>query len=724
MGNKNSSSHRKYRSGYQPRSKTSLAKPTVRDTGKGSSKSTAYQHRGDAPESFEQIRDGCLEQGGLWEDPDFPADDSSIYYKTAPSVWPDIEWQRPTEMCDDAEMFVDGANRLDVNQGILGDCWLLAAVSCLATNQRLLHRIIPDDQNFSDNYAGVFKFHFWQYGRWVEVLIDDRLPTHNGKLIYMHSDNRNEFWSAMIEKAYAKLCGNYESLSGGLTSEALTDFTGGVVERFGLRDDAPDDLFERMLKARKRMSLMGCSIDADAGSMESALDNGLIIGHAYSITDVKLIDYEGEPTGLIRTRNPWGDSHEWKGRWSDDSDEWNAVSEEDRADMGLSFDHDGEFWMCYEDFKNEFQRLEVCYLGPDTLVDDDEGDVADACAKWEGQLMDGEWKKRVTAGGCRNYSSFYCNPQFKVHIEEPDDDDEDGLGCIIVGLMQKDRRKLRSEGKDNLTIGYAVYKLDDPDCGTLDDRFFKTHTTAAKSPAYINMREVSDHHKLPPGDYMVIPTTFEPNDEAEFILRVFSEKEDAVNELDDATGVTDPQTDDIGEDDDEDVAKHDEAKEAFIKLAGEDGEVDAFELRDILNTIFMSVFEFDGFSTDMTRSMVAMFDADLSGKLGYEDFQKLWAELALCKKAFKMLDTDGSGYFNSFEFRKVLNAIGLRVSNSTFNAIVMRYSDKEGAVRFDDFVACVVKLRSMFDTYKLNDPENDGQASFGLDEFIQMTMYS
>ena len=58
-----------------------------------------------------------------------------------------------------------------------------------------------------------------------------------------------------------RLNGSYECLSGGLTSEALTDFTGGVVERFELREETPDNLFKNMLKAYNKGALMGCSIN-------------------------------------------------------------------------------------------------------------------------------------------------------------------------------------------------------------------------------------------------------------------------------------------------------------------------------------------------------------------------------------------------------------------------------------------------------------------------------
>lgn len=56
-------------------------------------------------------------------------------------------------------------------------------------------------------------------------------------------------------------------------------------------------------------------------------------------------------------------------------------------------------------------------------------------------------------------------------------------------------------------------------------KFFKYNASVARSPSFINLREVSCRFKLPPGTYCVVPSTFDPNEEGEFLLRVFTEHE-------------------------------------------------------------------------------------------------------------------------------------------------------------------------------------------------------
>lgn len=53
------------------------------------------------------------------------------------------------------------------------------------------------------------------------------------------------------------------------------------------------------------------------------------------------------------------------------------------------------------------------------------------------------------------------NPQFKITLNEEDDDpDDDEVGCsIVIGLIQKNRRKMRKVGEDMHTIGYAIYEV-------------------------------------------------------------------------------------------------------------------------------------------------------------------------------------------------------------------------------------------------------------------------
>ncbi|KAG8123312.1 hypothetical protein E2320_018781 [Naja naja] len=586
-------------------------------------------------QDFHTLRNECLEAGKLFQDPSFPAAAPSLGYK---ELGPNshktkgIVWKRPTELCSKPQFIIGGATRTDICQGALGDCWLLAAIASLTLNEEILARVVPSDQSFQDSYAGIFHFQFWQYGEWTDVVVDDRLPTKNGELLFVHSAERNEFWSALLEKAYAKVNGSYEGLSGGSTTEGFEDFTGGIAEWYELQK-APPNLFKIIQKALQKGSLLGCSIDiTNAAETEAVTTQKLVKGHAYSVTGAEEVNCRGSIQKLIRIRNPWGEV-EWTGKWNDKCPNWNGIDPKVRERLTRQHE-DGEFWMSFSDFLRHYSRLEICNLTPDTLA-------TDKYKKWRLNLMDGNWRKGSTAGGCRNYpDTFWMNPQYLIKLEEEDEDPDDPeRGCtFLVGLIQKHRRKQRKMGEDMHTIGFAIYEAG---CLLSVDR------------------PVPEQKELTEDE-------IEPN-----------------------------------------------FKKLFKQLAGEDAEISAFELCNILKKILAKRQDIksDGFSIETCKIMVDLLDvsfsqSDGSGKLGLKEFHILWTKIQKYQKIYRDMDVDRSGTMNSYEMRKALEEAGFKLDCQLHQVIVARFADEQLIIDFDNFVRCLIRLETLFNSGRkvLNSP--------------------
>ncbi|XP_063079891.1 calpain-3b [Engraulis encrasicolus] len=679
--------------------------------------------------NFLQLRDKYVLKKVIFEDPLFPADNSSLFYSTAPPF--DIVWKRPSEICKNPQFMIGGANRTDICQGDLGDCWLLAAIACLTLNEKLLYRVIPKDQSFTENYAGIFHFQFWRYGEWVDVVVDDRIPTCNNQLVFTRSGKENEFWSALLEKAYAKLHGSYEALKGGNALEAMEDFTGGVTEFFEIAE-APKELFHIMRKALDRGSLMGCSIDVivSVEQQTTKSSSGLVTGHAYSVTAVEegaREDLKDLRIRLVRLRDPWGVS----ASASCTSDEWTALARTEQDRKRLEPIAEGEFWMTFQTFQHHFTKLEICNLTPDTLK-------GDGFSNWTVTVHEGRWVKGCSAGGCRNYpDTFWTNPQYRICLLEEDDkaEGEEGeRGCtLVIALMQRGRRKERHLGAVLHTIGFFVYEVPKELQGSskpLSKDFFLYNGSVGRSHSYVNLREVTERVRLMPGEYVIVPSTFDPHKESEFILRIFTEKKSTSEVIEGTIEADDPEVTHLTcmthVLEEEETEEEKQFRRIYQQIAGEDLQICANELKSVLNKVVAKHIELKGseFSLESCRSMIALMDTDGSGKLNLQEFKHLWKKIKDWQVIFKRSDLDGSGTIKSFDMRTAVEEAGFHLNNQLYNIIAMRYADEKMELDFDSYICCLVRLEGMFRAFKAFDKDGEGFIKLSVLEWLQLTMYA
>ena len=121
-------------------------------------------------QNYQELKDKCLKSKKLFEDDKFKANNSSLAKFKVPE---NISWKRPHEICENPQFIVDFIEPNDIDQGSLGNCWFISAVSVIASVKEYADRVIPENQAFDEeNYAGIFVFRFYRYGQWLEVVVD------------------------------------------------------------------------------------------------------------------------------------------------------------------------------------------------------------------------------------------------------------------------------------------------------------------------------------------------------------------------------------------------------------------------------------------------------------------------------------------------------------------------------------------------------------------------
>jgi hypothetical protein len=219
---------------------------------------------------------------------------------------------------------MNGYSSSDIKQGRNGDCWWLAAVATIAHRKDLMEKVCVA----RDEECGVYGFVFQRDGEWLSTIVDDNLyltetnfdfygdvydstgkkarlhrkrtQTGSDALYFARCEDPNETWLPILEKAYAKAHGDYESISGGWSGEAVEDLTGGVTTTVATnRVLSKDKLWKELANSDGEfvfaLSAMGTGWDSQKG--------GLALGHAYSILQSREeVDEDGKKVRLVQVR--------------------------------------------------------------------------------------------------------------------------------------------------------------------------------------------------------------------------------------------------------------------------------------------------------------------------------------------------------------------------------------------------------------------------------------
>ncbi|XP_063957500.1 calpain small subunit 2-like [Lytechinus pictus] len=163
-------------------------------------------------------------------------------------------------------------------------------------------------------------------------------------------------------------------------------------------------------------------------------------------------------------------------------------------------------------------------------------------------------------------------------------------------------------------------------------------------------------------------------------------------------------------------------RKIFKEVSGPDMEVDAWELRDILNSALRQDLRRERFSLESCKSMVALSDDDRTGKLSFNEFRELWDKICEFKDLFQKADSDNSGMINTNEMRVALASLGFKLKSDVIKGLGLTYGDKDGNLSFANFIHVVIRVKYIHNAFESKC--RGDKARFSPEEFLVAEIYS
>ena len=233
--------------------------------------------------------------------------------------------------------------------------------------------------------------------------------------------------------------------------------------------------------------------------------------------------------------------------------------------------------------------------------------------------------------------------------------------------------------------------------GRLSQEYFLYHSSCSRTGTFLNAREITKRLRLAPGEYVVVPSTFSPGDEGDFLLRTFtgtSQRNAETMAPRAGMRITERFVDVSMSENNIFDAKF---KKLFAKAAGRNGdEIDVFQLhsmfsRDVTQKESGNML----FSLDTTRSLFSMADVDRTGTLDYGEFRALQQRITEWQGTFTACAKNSKGDMVAGELREALSRLGFQLSEGNISAVVRRWRSREGGFSWQDFVHVCARLTSV-----------------------------